>query len=260
MPHAPSGALILKYRDLIYDRYGIHFEKNKVDILEMKLRKMADSGNLSLDAFYDRLVVGDADAVDELIHAITVGHTFFFREEPHMALLAADIRKRNLSRPLIWCAACSSGEEAYSIAISLLEQGLDDFVIVCSDVNANALMAMNEGLYHANKLQYTGKYLVHKYFRKASPYTWRIKPDLRSYLRIKRLNLQTDILFERQFDFIFCRNVMIYFDETGRQRVMRTLSRNLAPSGLVFVGHAEAMLMVPRELRKEGPAVFRRVS
>ena len=254
-----SKELLSKYRELVYERYGIHFEGEKIDILEIKLLKLAAFRNFSLDEFYERLASGDKATVDEFLDQITVGHTFFFREEKHLSHLVDDMRRKRISNPLVWCAASSTGEEPYSIAITLLESGMNDFLILSSDVNASALRAMHEGVYNASQFQNTPPALLHKYFRKRDAYSWAVRTGLRDYLRIKRLNLHADIQFEKSFDYIFCRNVMIYFDEEGRQKVLETLAKNLRPGGLLFVGHAEAMLTLPRGLRKEAPAVIRKM-
>jgi chemotaxis protein methyltransferase CheR len=260
MGESLARELLHKYRELIYSRYGIQFHGDKQEVLGMKLVKLANARGLSLREFYGRVAAGERVAVDELLRAITVGHTFFFREEPHLQYLIDDIGKNGARRVLIWCAASSTGEEPYSIVIYLLEHGISDFLIVSSDVNASALMTMDRGVYNVNKFQSTDASLLRKYFREVDEYTLRVRTGLRGFLRIKRLNLHSDILFERQFDYIFCRNVLIYFDDDGRQKVLENLVRNLKPSGLLFVGHSEAVLSLPRDMRKEAPAVFRRVS
>lgn len=259
MPEGLSRELLSKYRDLVHSRYGIQYHGNKIDILEMKLQKLAHARNYSLEDFYGRVVNGDPAAIDELLREITVGHTFFFREQPHLQYLVNDIERKRIARPLIWCAASSTGEEPYSIVIYLLERNITNFVLIGSDVNAHALKAMDNGVYHANQFQSTSESLQKKYFYRIDEFTWGIRPDLRDYIRIKRLNLHNDLQFEDQFDYIFCRNVMIYFDEAGRRRVLDNLVTNLKSSGLLFVGHAEALLSLPHELKKEATAVYRRV-
>lgn len=252
--------LLIKYRDLIYSQYGIQYHGSKVENLQMKLLKLANYIDCSLVVFYDLLVLGNKKAVDTLLREITIGHTYFFREEEHLSYLVKDIMHKKTVSPLIWCAASSTGEEPYSIIISLLENKISRFTLVSSDVNQVALKAMHRGIYHTNQLQKTDKRIKRTYFDQLDAYTWKVKPKLRSYLKIKNLNLHTDISFEEEFDYIFCRNVMIYFDEEGRRKVLENIFQNMKHNGLLFVGHSEAMLPLPCGLKKEAAAVFRRTS
>lgn len=259
MDDALSVELLAKYRDFVYDRIGLYYSPDKMEILGIKLKKLTFAKNYSLGDYYRRLIGGDAPAFSELVEEITVGHTFFFREKSHLEYLARDIRKKGTIRPVIWCAASSTGEEPYSMAIHLIESGILDFTIVASDVNQSALETMDKGIYGKGQLKYTSPELMKKYFRQIGTDEWLIKPNLSRFLKIKRLNLHEPIEFERKINYAFCRNVMIYFDEAGRQSVLENIIGNLLNDGLLFVGHAEAMLTLPKGLRKDGTAVFRRV-
>lgn len=249
-----------RFRAHIYNEFGIHHSAGKTDILRMKLEKLALARGIDLHSFLADLESGDPFARDALLDEITVGHTFFFREREHLDFLVADARSRGISNPTVWCAASSTGEEAYSIAIALKEAGFANFLIVASDVNPRALEAVNRGIYAEAKLQFMPRSLVPRYFTRLDETAMRVRRDLRPYLRIKRLNLRVPVRFERDFDYVFCRNVMIYFGEDSRRRVLENLSANLAKDGVLFVGHTEALLEVPSILTKAGPAAFRRHS
>lgn len=250
--------LLNRFRDLIYERYGIHYIPTKIEILRSKLEKIqVREGNLP--DFYTRVISGDKQAERSLLKDITVGHTFFFREAAHMNLLVNDIERRRIVVPHIWCAASSTGEEPWSIAITLLERGIKNFVIVASDVNTDSLKFMHRGLYNDGKFQNTPKHIKQRYFIKAAGESFQVHGSLRKYLKIKRLNLHEPIEFERPFEYVFCRNVMIYFDDDGRRKVVHNLLNNLDRGGLLFVGHTEALLDVPSGLKKEGQSVFRRM-
>jgi chemotaxis protein methyltransferase CheR len=244
----------------VYRRYGIHYSDNKTEVLRMKLEKLVYARGYDLEEYYSRLDGGNPEAEDELLRAITVGHTFFFREREHFERLAKDIKSQGISQPLIWCAASSSGEEPYSIVITLLEHGFSGFRVVCSDVNAGALHLMNRGEYGSAKLQELPSSLLDRYFLRIGDDTFRIRQKLRSHLLIKRLNLHYPIEFERKFDYVFCRNVMIYFDDAARSRAVKNIVDNLKPNGLLFVGHTEAILSVPTNMQRDGAACFRRIS
>lgn len=219
---------------------------------------MASAHNVELYNFYDRLVSEDPEAIDIFLHQITVGHTYFFREHAHFKTLADDIKKRSVREPVIWCAASSSGEEPYSIAISLLENGIGNFKILASDVNLKALKTMNKGLYHISRFEKMDPLIIQRYFKRADQFSYRVIPGLREYIIIKRLNLNDSLAFESMFSYVFCRNVLIYFSEAGRSKVIDTLVRNLLPKGLLFVGHSEAILSLPDKLDKDSPACYRK--
>lgn len=254
-----SKELLYKFRDLVYANYGIHYTSLKLFLLRSKLEKIAGHvGNMQ--DFYYRVSAGESEAVALLLKTVTVGHTFFFREESHFEMLVDDIRKRRLASPTIWCAASSTGEEPYSIAMSLLESGIGSFRVVSSDINATVLSAMDRGIYQIGKFSNTPPAYMRKYFQRHDAGSYRIRKELREYLKIKRLNLHEDIRFAEPFDYIFCRNVMIYFDDAGRRKVVENLVQNLKVGGLLFVGHTEALLDTPPQLKKKGHSVFIRTA
>ena len=253
--------LIGKFQDLIYKRFGIHYSREKEYLLVSKLEKLKTKNpGLDLQDFLSRLQSNDPEANRLLLREITVNHTFFFREESHFEVLVQDIKLRELDSPLIWCAASSTGEEPYSIVISLLENGINRFTIVSSDVDEKVLKAMNLGIFNEGRFSNTSRHVMVKYFKKTGVSSYQIRRELRQFLKIKRLNLHEDIHFEEPFDYVFCRNVMIYFDDVGRRKVVDNLVQNLKVGGLLFVGHTEALLNTPSELKKEGQSLFRRTS
>ncbi len=255
-----SGELLELYRTYIYEEYGIHYAPHKLDTLGLKLQKIADSGEYRLEELYDSLVHGDSEANDTLLEAVTVGHTFFYREHAHLDHLVDDIKKKRCpGSTVIWCAASATGEEPYSISIHLVENGITDFTVMATDVNMASLHVMNRGVYPAGKFDFTPRHILQRYFTRLPQGNYKVKGDVRRHVKIKRINLNECFLFEREVDYVFCRNVMIYFDEKMRRKVIETCVNNLAVGGLFFVGHTEALLEIPSSLRKDGPAVFRKV-
>ena len=129
----PAG-LFGRFRGLILERYGIACPVGKEFLLEAKLTKLASRiPGRNLGGLYDSLLEGDQESAKLLLEAITVHHTFFFREAAHLDMMARDALARGLRNPTVWCAASSTGEEPYSIAMTLAEAGLRDFVILASD-------------------------------------------------------------------------------------------------------------------------------
>jgi chemotaxis protein methyltransferase CheR len=245
----------------VHERLGFRLSAANRDKLEAKL---AASKLLpkwpSLEAFGRDLLGGDPEAREALIQAMTVNHTFFFREPLQLEALVAAVKRSGPAAPAIWSAASSVGAEAYSIAIVLLEAGLQAFRIVASDVNPRVLHAMNLGVYHENRLEGISNYIRLKYFKRVDELHWRIAPELRTYVAIKRINLTETARFRRPFDFIFCRNVFIYFDAEARLAVLDTLAKNLKPGGQLFLGLTEGLLVPPPGLVRSGQSSYRRVA
>jgi len=189
---------------------------------------------------------------------VTTGHTFFFREPEHFSLLAEDIRAQGLTSPVIWCAACSTGEEPYSVVMTLLDAGITGFRVVATDVNRSVLSVFNRGVYHENRFLRTDPAVKKRYFTDAGDGYWEIDKRLRSYVAIKNYNLMERVQFPRRFDYIFCRNVCMYFDGKSRQTALDNVTANLRKGGLLFIGQSEVLAADPQHLRKTGCSVYRR--
>jgi chemotaxis protein methyltransferase CheR len=246
-----------KITSLIYREFGLYIGKEKYERLVLKLESMKRRGYCSgIEELCARLSSGDQVSFDRLACCVTTCHTFFFREPEHFLRLAADIRCAGRKRVLIWCAACSSGEEPYSTAMSLLDSEITDFHIIASDVNREVLTEFNRGVYHESRLSLMPSALRKRFFLPIGDGYFRIDQSLRKYVSIKNLNLMDKCLFSRPFDYIFCRNVFIYFDEKSREKALRTIVRNLKIRGLLFIGHAEVLLQSPANLEKVGNSVF----
>jgi chemotaxis protein methyltransferase CheR len=246
-----------KITSLIYRKFGLYIGKEKYERLDLKLENMKRrEGWTGIEELCARLSTGDQVSFEQLACCVTTCHTFFFRESEHFYTLAADIRSTGQKETLIWCAACSSGEEPYSIAMSLLDSGITDFHIIASDINHDVLSEFNRGVYHESRLSLMPLALRTRYFLSMGDGYFRIDQSLRKYVSIKNLNLMDSGLFFCQVDYIFCRNVFIYFDENSREQALRNVVQNLKPHGLLFIGHAEVLLQSPANLKKVGNSVF----
>ena len=244
---------------LIYRKFGIYIRSDKYERLELKLCSLMSGGYCrDTEELCARLAAGDTESLEQLACCVTTCHTFFFREPDHFRQLEADIRRKRQGEILIWCAACSTGEEPYSIVITLLEAGITNFHIVATDVNRDVLQEFNRGRYHESRLAQTPEAVRKRYFTAEGDGYYRIAGSLRKYLSIKEVNLMDRVQFERRFDYVFCRNVFIYFNEASRAEAVRTITANLKPGGLLFIGHAEVLLTQPDNLRKAGNSVFSR--
>ena len=238
-----SAEVLDRFRDLIQKESGIFIGEQKDYLLVSKLsRFLRVSGFSEPQALLDELALGNQDLLEGLINAITTNHTFFFRESNHLKILRRDIQVKGLNKPLIWVAAASTGEEVYSIIIELLEAGIVNFLVVASDINREVLLHMKQGVYHPQRVREVPPDLLFKYFDRTPEGNYRVKEFLKSYLVAKKLNLLDSFRFQAKFDYIFCRNVLIYFDKPTQQRVIDNLLDNLSDLGYLFIGHSETLM------------------
>ncbi len=238
-------------------RLGIHIAPDKSYLLESKFAKLLKAGDRNADDIIEDLKRGSEDTELTLAQFITTGHTYFFRESEHLDYLIADIKKRGIARPRIWCAASSTGEEAYSIAIAMMEAGISDYLLLASDVNIQALQTCRLGLYRESSLRALSPTLRQRYFQKADAF-WRVNFDLIKRPVLKRLNLLHSLKFEDSFHYVFCRNVFIYFDNQTQRQAVETILDNLAEGGRLFVGLSEALLHLADRLVSVAPSIYAR--
>lgn len=250
---------------IIKQRLGIHVGEEKYYLLASKLQKlMAAAGLGSVGAAISFLKEDTAESSRLLARCFTTNHTFFFREASHfqvLAELASHAKKHPL---LLWCAAASTGEEAYSMAISLLQAGVRDFRIMASDINIENLKVCRRGIYHADRFKFMPPDLRLQYFRKLNHESgqnyWQVSDSLKEKVVLRRLNLLDRFRFQADFSFIFCRNVMIYFDKTTQRQVLKNLTANLLPGGYLFVGHSEPIMVASPRLVQAGVSVYRKTA
>lgn len=251
---------ILSIGNLIYSEFGIHIPQEKSDSLCLKIEKMiAREKYAGIDDIYMHLMSGDTECLEILIRYITTNHTFFFREPAHFKKMINCIKSQPQQQIMIWCAACSSGEEPYSIAISLLEEGFSNFKIIASDIDNDVLKIFHKGVFTEGRFIKTPDCIREKYFTPVGKMQYAIKKNLRKHIIIKKLNLMDDLLFEQQFDYIFCRNVFIYFNDASRRKTIDMIIKNLRTGGRFFIGHTETLFYDPPHLKKDGHSVYVKV-
>jgi chemotaxis protein methyltransferase CheR len=264
-----SDADLSRIARLVYERSGITLHDGKRELIVARLQKRLRA--LGLDSYgeYLRRVETDATGAEltALLDAIATNHTYFFREEEHFTFLTQRIvpewRAERRDPLRMWCAACSTGQEPYTIASCL--GSLDppcDFEMLASDLSTKALATARAGVYKVSDLSAVPPDILRKSFEKglgAQEGLARIHPALQRKIAFRQLNLLEVTQLGRQFDVIFCRNVMIYFDRAVQQRVVAMLERHLAPGGYLFISHSESLNAVTHQLRWIAPAVYRRV-
>jgi chemotaxis protein methyltransferase CheR len=255
-----------KFRRLAYDKFGLNLTGAKHELVAARLgKKLRELKIPSYKAYYD-LVVADrtGESLIALIDALSTNHTSFLREASHFAFLLARVlpalRKR--SSIDIWSAPCSTGEEPYSIAVTLLEQlGMPPkpaLRIRATDISTKALEIAKKGAYTAEKLCAMPMALIKKYFTQTGPGAFQISADVRRMIEFERFNLIEPMRVNRAFPIIFCRNVMIYFDKPTQERVVANLSQFLEPGGYLMIGHSESLMGVRHGLEYVQPAIYKK--
>ncbi len=253
---------------LVYDRSGITLHEGKRSLILARLQKRLRAHGLTSFTAYLKHVEADrsGDEIVALLDAIATNHTYFFREEQHFAFLVtrplAEWRAGSKDRPLqIWSAACSTGEEPYTIAMTLTDNAPADFRILASDLSTKALKSARAGVYKLQGVESLPRDVLRRHFERglgAQEGLARVTAPIRQSVEFRNLNLLEIGDLNERFDVIFCRNVMIYFDKAVQQRVVSTLERHLRPNGYLFISHSESLNGVTHGLRWVAPAVYQR--
>jgi chemotaxis protein methyltransferase CheR len=256
--------------EFLYRRTGMLFTEAKRYYVQRRISdRMAVLNKPSFAAYFGHLR-GDVDGeIEAFINAFTVNETYFYREEHQLRCLSSDLLNERIrvKRPgaglRIWSVPCATGEEPYSIAIWLLENwpevDVHDIEIVGSDIDTRCTTAAREGEFGARALMRLSPQLVEKYFVPAGPDRWRIVSDLRDSVQFTSANLvdTAETRHHGVFDVIFCRNVLIYFDDASRRMAAENLFETLAPGGFICLGHTESMSRVSSlfEVRRFADAI-----
>jgi chemotaxis protein methyltransferase CheR len=261
-------------RSMVYERFGINLSDQKRSLVVGRLQKLLRSlGFLTFKQYYDYLRTDNTGrALNELINRISTNHTFFFRESAHFDFLRAKalpdivaMMKRDNCRDLrIWCAGCSSGEEPYGLVMVMLEYfgkeyGMWDAGILATDVSEKALNTAVSGLYPAERVEHVPSALKQRYFINTRKGAWEVADRVKKEVTFRRFNLMNKSFpFKKPFHAIFCRNVMIYFDQPTRDALVKKFYDNTVSGGYLFIGHSETIRggKVPYEYIK--PAVYRK--
>ncbi len=263
-----------RFADFFYQNTGILFGPNKRYFVDRRLQeRIVDSGHRTFAAYFDAVRLGRDDGeYQALVNAMTINETYFYRELYQLDCLVnsvlpevvKSVRSDRVIR--IWSMPCSTGEEPYSIAFYLLEHWklVDDYEIeiVASDIDTEALRKAGLGVYSRRALQFVPKSTVAKYTTEEGEDLRRVIGALRESIRFTRANLiaTIDEAGYRDFHVIFCRNLLIYFDDVSRREAGEALFSALAPGGFVCLGHSESMSRISSlfELRKFPEAIVYR--
>jgi chemotaxis protein methyltransferase CheR len=253
-----------RVRALIYQRAGISLAESKQEMVYSRIaRRLRATGLTSFSTYLNELEAGRlGDEWEAFVNALTTNLTSFFRESHHFPLLADQVR--GLKGPItIWCSAASTGEEPYSIAMTVCEafNTLSPPVqIIATDIDTNVLAAGERGVYGMERLDKMSPERMKRFFLRgkgAQEGMARVRPELRQLITFKPLNLLADNWpLQGQFDVIFCRNVMIYFDKATQRNILARFVPLMKPHALLFAGHSENFLYVSDALKLRGKTVY----
>ena len=273
--HPVSDREFALFQKLIYREAGIHLVAAKKPLLEARLtRRLRELGLHTFEAYYRYILEVDHDQeLIVLLDRISTNETHFFREPKQFEFLETELfplwKKHNRaptgSRHIrVWSAACATGEEPYSLAMILFDHFSPgsgwDFEILATDLSTRVLASAAAATWPVAKAAEIPHAYLKKYMLKGTgEQTGKMKAgaELRAVVRFERLNLNDhDYPVSGEFDLIFCRNVLIYFDDRSRARVIERLVDHLEPNGYLFVGHAESLTGVSNRVRYVLPTIY----
>ena len=264
-----SQADFEQVRSLIYQRAGISLNAGKHAMVYSRLsRRLRETGQSTFAGYLQWLQASKGAAGEaewqEFVNCLTTNLTSFFREDHHFQALADDLRERAARHLRIWCSAASTGEEPYSIAMTVAETlGAQAQVsILASDIDTKVLATAQRGVYEADSRGLSTERLLRHFMRGkgANAGLIRIKPELARRVEFRPFNLMSHSWsLGEPFDLIFCRNVMIYFDAATQRQVLQQMHGVLRPGGLLYVGHSENFTESRALFRLRGKTVYQRV-
>jgi chemotaxis protein methyltransferase CheR len=279
---ASDGVLPLSDEDylfvanLLYSRFGIQLGKHKRVLVAGRLTKRVRQLGLKTFPDYFEFLRSDSSGneLSEFINRLTTNHSFFYREKDHFEFLrkvAFPEIKRRLDRDpreqiRIWSAGCAAGEEVYTVALVLRDYfgplaDRSDFALLATDISLAALKAAKAGVYPAQKLSELPSAMRASGFVQIGPDLFEASNELKRMILFKRLNLMAERYpFKGSFDVVFCRNVMIYFDQASRSRLVQAFYRYVKPGGYFFIGHSETIPRADCPFEYVSPAIYRKAA
>lgn len=261
-------------RTLVYDRFGINLTEQKRSLVIGRLQKLLrDEGFSSFATYYEAVARDNTGAsLDKLVNRISTNYTYFNREHAHfdffvqqlLPSLSDRLKKRNNRDLRIWSAGCSSGEEPYMLALLMMEflgneYSLWNSGVLATDISDQVLTKAKFGRYGDDQVERIPTQHKFKYFARQKDGGWMVNEMLKKQVTFRRFNLMNkQFPFKSPFQVIFCRNVMIYFDEQTRACLVKRFYNSLEPGGYLFIGHSETMGRKQDDFKYIMPAVYQK--
>jgi len=239
---------------------GISLHEGKKALVSSRLEKLVRRYGYGSFTDYIQFVSSHRNGTEftEFIDTLTTNHSGFWREPEHFLFLQKVVLPERRNRARIWSAACATGEEPYNIAMCALDSGAQNCSISASDISRAALGEAMRGEYDAAKVSTLPAGWQDRYFTKSKA-GFSVAPSVRALVRFAPQNLLHPLAHVGQFDVIFCRNVMIYFEQQTRDAVVESLTHQLKQGGYLFTGHSESLLRLPAGLEYVQPATYRKI-
>lgn len=245
---------VLRLCEFLYRRTGMLFDGSKRYYIDRRLtERMVATGSHNFQEYFANLRSDAEHEIEHLINAFTVNETYFYREDHQLRCMTSNlldeiVRRKRPDEPIrIWSLPCSTGEEPYSVAIWLMENwpAVDrhNIEIVGSDIDTRVLSSAAEGIYGERALMRLSRSIRERYFRPLLDGTFQIDPGLRDSIRFTKVNLidTASMADYRNIDIVYCRNVLIYFDDASRRLAAENIYDCLRPGGYICLGHSETM-------------------
>jgi chemotaxis protein methyltransferase CheR len=261
--------------ELIYDQSGINLSEHKKPLLSSRLQKTLKRTGLNSFLEYYNFVIADKTGLEltNLINCISTNHTYFNREEKHFDYMSRvalpeiiqDMKNESTHDLRIWCAGCSTGEEAYMITMTLMEYFKNEYWVwdagvLATDISGKVLDIAGEGAYYEENLKNLPPGYKKKYFSKTKDDRFKVIPKVKNEVTFRHFNLMRENFpFKKPFHIIFCRNVMIYFDNKTRSELINKFHRHMVPGGTLFIGHSETIGREQNLYKYIQPAVYKRI-
>lgn len=260
-------------REILYQKFGINLSDQKRALVMGRLRKIiVQKGLTSFSEFLEQVNADPTGGeLQTLIDRMSTNHTFFFRENQHFDYFAGHILpeitekiKAAGSKDLrIWCAAASTGEEPYSIMMTMMEFFKNSYSqwdagLLATDISSQVIATAKAGIYPSERITNIPESLKKKYLKSIGNDQWEFIPSVRREILFRLLNLMNPFPFKKQFHVIFCRNVMIYFDTPTRMQLVKKLYQHTAPGGYLLIGHSESIRSADCPYEYVRPAIFRK--
>ncbi len=255
-----------KFRDLVKEKLGIHLSESKKEMVQSKaLRLMREAQISCFDEYYKLICNAKNSYWASFVDHITIHKTNFFREDNHFNFIRDKIHSIMDANPRIvrnreirvWSSACSTGDEAYTIAMVLKEYVPPDIniKILATDVSSLVIQEAQQAEYVLDREDLINPYFLQKYFKKIGN-IYKIKDEIKNLVTFRTFNLMDSFPFKNNFDIIFCRNVMIYFNPEVQEKLIKKFYHILTPGGLLFIGHSESLTQRQYKFKYLQPTIY----
>lgn len=256
-------------RQIVHERSGIALKDGKARMVAARIARRLRDLNLETERQYLEFIKKDSDEIVNLLDVISTNVTRFFREQPHFVFLRQTMSRwisQGQKRFRLWSAASSTGQEPYSIGITINElmrerQVRLDYRLLATDISTRVLAQAGAGRYTAQEVEGIGPGLLERYFRKLPTGGYEVVPGLREQVVFKRLNLNAPPFGMRgPLDIVFCCNVMIYFDQDTKRKLLTEIHRLLRPDGFLIVSHTESLTGLSDIYSPVQPSIYAKAS